>query len=299
MKVCVTGASGFIGSNLTDYLLGKGHQVVAIGRSKSPNRVSQKNYRYISADTTQSGEWQNAIAGASAVVNLAGASIFKRWSEGYKRQIYDSRILTTRNAVAALEKDKPAILCSASGVGYYGNRGDDLLKEDEKPGDDFLAGVCVDWEKEAMQAAAKGTRVVVMRFGVILGKGGGAMAKMMPAYKSFLGGPIGSGKQWFPWMHLNDLMAAILFVIEHGEVSGPMNFCAPNSVRNRELAKILGAVLHRPAVMPAPAFMIRMLLGAFGNVLLDSQRTVPDKLLKSGFSFQYADIKAAIQAVAG
>jgi uncharacterized protein (TIGR01777 family) len=298
MNVFITGGSGFIGSNLADYLIGKGHQVTAVGRSAGQNRRAHKNYHYLSADTTQTGEWQNALADAEAVVNLAGVTIFKRWSEAYKRQIYDSRILTTRHVVAALGKNKPVTLCSASGAGYYGNRGNDLLKEDEKPGNDFLAGVCVDWEKEALRAAAKGVRVVVMRFGVILGKGGGALAKMIPAFKSFVGGPIGSGNQWFAWMHLDDLMAAILFAIEHGEVSGPLNFCAPNGVRNRDLAKVLGAVLNRPAVVPLPAFMIRMALGAFGNVLLDSQRTVPDKLLSYGFSFQYPDIKAAIRAVA-
>ncbi|MGD9151550.1 MAG: TIGR01777 family oxidoreductase [Desulfobacterales bacterium] len=297
MKILITGGLGFVGSNLSEYLLAKGHSVIAIGRASSQNRVSADEYHYISADTTQPGDWQSALGDVDLVVNLAGKSIFKRWNESYKKQIYDSRILTTRNVVDALPADQTVVLCSASGAGYYGNRGDDILKEDEKPGDDFLASVSIDWEAEALRANQKGVRVAVMRFGVILGKGGGALAKMIPAFKSFVGGPIGSGAQWFPWMHLTDLMAAILYIAEQPGVAGPLNFCAPNPVTNRELANTLGDVLGRPAFIPAPAFMIRTVLGEFGNVLLDSQRTIPNKLLSHGFEFQYPDIKAAIQAV--
>ena len=297
MKILITGGSGFVGSNLSKYLLSKGHKITAIGRSDHQSDVQHESYQYISADTTQPGKWQNELEAQDAVVNLTGTTIFKRWTASYKKQIYDSRILTTRNLVASLPEGKNIIFCSTSGAGYYGNRGEDILKEDEKPGNDFLAEVSVDWEKEAFLAADKEIRVAVMRFGVILGKGGGAMSKMIPAFKSFVGGPLGNGNQWFSWMHIDDLTAAIEFVLEHQEISGPLNFCAPQPARNRELAKALGEVLNRPAFMPAPAFMIRIAMGEFGNVLLDSQRTIPDKLLHYGFKFKYSDIKKAIQAV--
>jgi uncharacterized protein (TIGR01777 family) len=297
MKILITGGSGFVGSHLTDFLLSRGHQVIAIGRSEPQHGVDRANYRFVAADTTRRGPWQKELADADAVVNLAGATIFRRWTKKYKKQIYDSRILTTRNVVEALPSDTNLTLCSASGAGYYGSRGDDILKEDEKAGSDFLAGVSVDWEQEALLASAKGVRVAIMRFGVILGKNGGAMSKLIPAFKMFVGGPLGDGNQWFPWLHLDDLMSAIEFVLDHQEVSGPLNFCGPNPVRNRELAQALGEVLGRPSFMPAPAFMIRLAAGEFGDVFLGSQRTLPDKLLNHGFSFKYPEIKGAIEAI--
>ena len=271
--------------------------VSAVGRSADQPRIRHEDYRYITADTTRPGEWQKEVEEAEAAVNLTGATIFKRWTANYKKMIYSSRILTTRHVVAALPEGRKVTLCSASGGGYYGNRGDDILKEDEGVGRDFLAGVSLDWEKEAQRATAKGVRVAVMRFGVVLGKNGGALAKMIPAFKLFVGGSMGSGNQWFPWIYLEDLMAAILFILEHQDVSGPLNFCAPNPVRYRELAKTLGEALGRPSFMPAPAFMIRLAMGEFGDVFLASQRTIPDRLLQHGFSFQYPDIKSAIQDV--
>jgi uncharacterized protein (TIGR01777 family) len=297
MKVLITGGSGFIGSHLSEYLLSRGHKVSAVGRSADQHRIRHENYRYVAADTTQPGKWQKEVEEAQAVVNLTGATIFKRWTANYKKIIYNSRILTTRHVVAALPEGRSVTLCSASGAGYYGNRGDDILKENESVGHDFLAGISRDWEKETLQATKKGVRVAVMRFGVVFGKNGGALAKMIPAFKMFVGGSIGSGNQWFPWIHLEDLIAAILFIFEHQDVSGPLNFCAPNPIRYRELAKTLGEVLGRPSFMPAPAFMIRLVMGEFGDVFLGSQRTIPDRLLKYGFEFQYPEIKGAIQAV--
>ncbi len=297
MKIIITGGSGFVGSNLATFLLGSGHQIIAIGRSEPQHQFDRARYRFVTADTTCKGSWQKELADADAVVNLAGATIFRRWTKKYKKQIYDSRILTTRNVVDALPSDTNLTLCSASGAGYYGSRGDDILKEDERAGSDFLAGVSKDWEQEALCASAKGVRVAIMRFGVILGKNGGAMSKLIPPFKMFVGGPLGDGNQWFPWLHLDDLMSAIEFVLDHQEVSGPLNFCGPTPVRNRELAQALGNALGRPSFMPAPAFMIRLVTGEFGDVFLGSQRTLPDKLLNHGFSFKYPEIKGAIEAI--
>jgi uncharacterized protein (TIGR01777 family) len=231
------------------------------------------------------------------VVNLAGRSIFGRWNEAVKTEIRESRILTTRHLVQGLPSGKPVVLISASGVGFYGNRGDEVLTEDAPAGDDYLAGLSKDWEGEALAATAKGARVVLARLGVVLGKGGGAMAQMIPAFKSFLGGPIGNGRQWFPWIHLEDLSAAMLFLLERPEISGPVNLCAPDPVTNRDFAGALGRALKRPAFMPAPAFMVRLALGEFADVLLGSQRAVPKKLQQHHFGFRYPDIQSAVNAV--
>lgn len=298
MKILVTGASGFIGTHLTGVLLNRNHQVVGLARSLRNKGISHPKYRFIAADTAQPGPWQEALADVDAVVNLAGRSISGRWNEAVKTEIRESRILTTRRVVQGLPPGNPVVLISASGVGFYGNRGDDVLTEEAPAGDDFLAGLSKDWEKEALAAAAKGARVVLTRLGVVLGKGGGAMARMIPAFKSFVGGPIGNGRQWFPWIHLEDLSAAMLFLLEHPEISGPVNLCAPEPVTNRDLAVALGRALNRPAVMPAPAFMVRLALGEFADVLLGSQRAVPQKLLQHHFGFRYPEIRSAVNAVA-
>jgi hypothetical protein len=298
MKILVTGASGFVGSHLCGFLLNANHQVTGLARSERSNRISHPNYRFIPADTTRSGPWQERLAEADAVINLAGRSIFGRWTEAIKSEIHESRILTTRNVVQGLSQGKTTALISASGVGYYGSRGDETLTEEAPAGDDFLARLSVDWESEALAARAKGTRVVLMRLGVVLGRGGGAMAQMIPAFKAFVGGPIGDGRQWFPWIHLHDLSAAVLFMIEHPELEGPVNLCAPHPVSNRTLAEAIGKSLNRPAFMRAPVFMIRMALGEFAEVLLGSQRVVPEKLLKHRFKFHYPEIEAAVNAIA-
>ena len=294
MKIFISGGTGFVGNNLVQYLLDKGHDVVATGTSSSHNSSSHENFRYISTDTTKNGPWQDSLQHIDAVINLAGRTIFNRWSKRYKKEIYNSRILTTRNIVEAIPDNKSVVFCSTSAVGYYGNRGEEILKEDAIPGNDFLAAVSIDWEKEAYLAEKKGVRVAVMRFSVVLGKNGGALAKMIPAFKSFAGGAIGSGAQWFPWIHIDDLVSAMMFIIENQDMKGPVNFCAPNPVRNRDFAKALGRVLGRPSFMRTPSFMIRTLMGEMGQVVMSSQRVVPDKLLENGFEFQYPDIEKAL-----
>ena len=297
MKIFIVGGTGFVGSHLCSYLLERGHEITAIGTTSRWQQAHHPQLQYISADTTQTGAWQQELSTADAVVNLAGRSIFKRWNKAYKQQIYDSRILTTRNIVNALPAGTHCVLCNTSAVGYYGNRQDEILTETAAPGTGFMAEIAQDWEKEALPAVEKGARVAVMRFGIVLGSDGGAMAQMLPAFRMFVGGPLGSGRQWFPWIHLQDLLSAVLFLLETSSLSGPFNFCAPNPIRNRELAETLGRLLGRPSFMPAPRVMLRLALGEVGSVLVESQRAVPQNLLASGFNFQFPELEPALQNI--
>jgi len=297
MNYFITGGLGFVGRHLSDCLLKEGNRVTAVGLSSNPKLIEHSNFRYIAADTTKTGAWQDELRGQQVIVNLAGKSIFKRWTEDYKKQIYDSRILTTRNLVDALPEDPQILFCSTSAVGFYGSRGDDVLTEESTPGEDFLAKVGKDWEWEALQAQNKGVRVVVPRFGIVLDRDGGAMNKMIPAFRFYLGGPLGNGRQWFPWIHMHDLVYAYRFIVAKQQISGPVNFCAPHPIRNRELAAALGEALNRPTFMPAPAFLIKLLLGDFGRSLLNSQRAVPEKLQNSGYRFTYPDLKSAVNQI--
>ena len=269
--------------------------MIAVGIRAAHDLDGSDGFDYISADTTRKGPWQEKLNPVDAAVNLAGNTIGKRWTRSYKKQICDSRILTTRNLVEALPPDKNITLCSASAAGYYGDRGEDILEEDAPAGNDFLAGLSQDWEKEALQAKEKGARVVITRFGLVLGRGGGVLKKMLPAFRFFVGGPLGDGRQWFPWIHLRDLASALLFVIENSEISGPVNFTAPDPVRHKDLAKTLAKFLKRPSAMPAPGFMLRLALGEMGQALLSSQRIIPSKLTKFGFDFKFPTIEKAIK----
>jgi len=299
MKAIITGGLGFIGTQLSIQLLEKGHQVAIIDHSPQPGPNTPEKARYIYADTTVPGAWQEEVRDQDVVINLAGASIFRRWDDNAKKSIYESRILTTRNIVEAMPDKRGTLLCNTSAVGYYGFRGDEKLTEKDGPGDDFLAGVCVDWEKEANKAINKGARVAITRFGIVLGKTGGVLGKMIPAFKRFAGGPLGNGEQWFSWIHMEDLLNAFLFVVENKNMYGPINFCSPDPVRNRDFAKALGKVLFRPAFLPMPAFILRIALGEFGSVLLEGQRVIPSVLLSCGFAFKYPDITAALREVVG
>jgi len=300
MEVLITGGLGFVGTQLSIRLLERGHQVTVVDRSPEPGAHTPQQVKYLSADTTVQGPWQDEVARQDAVINLAGASIFRRWDPKTKQLISDSRVLTTGNIVEAISHDKGArVLCSTSAVGYYGFRGDEALSEGDSPGTDFLSQVCIDWEDEAKKAAKKGARVVVTRFGIVLGKTGGALGQMIPAFKKFAGGPLGSGKQWFSWIHMADLVEAFMFVFDNQDIHGPVNFCSPNPIRNKDLAKALGATLSRPSFVKTPAFMLRLVLGEFGSVLLEGQRVFPTKLLDHGFRFHHPEIKGALEDILG
>jgi uncharacterized protein (TIGR01777 family) len=299
MKVMITGGLGFVGTQLSIRLLKGGNQVTVVDHSPHPMPYTPPDVRYVAADTTMPGDWQDEVAVQDAVINLAGASIFSRWTAQTKRIMYDSRILTTRNVVDAMPANKGALLCSTSAVGYYGLRGDEELTEEDGPGNDFLARLAADWEGEALKAAEKGVRVTITRFGLVLGKTGGVLGQMIPLFKKFIGGPLGSGKQWFSWIHMEDLLSAFLFVFNNNDIQGPVNFCAPNPVRNRDLATALGEVLKRPSLFRTPAFVLRIVLGEFGSVVLEGQRVIPSRLLKHGFTFTYPEIRGALREVIG
>jgi hypothetical protein len=300
MKIFITGGLGFVGRHLSTALLEDGHQVTGVGRSSNPaGMIEHPSFTYLVADTTQPGKWQAGVADHDIVINLTGKSIFTYWTQKAKKQIYDSRILTTRHLAESLAGAGDTLFFSTSAIGYYGDRGEDVLTEDEPQGDDFLAGVCRDWEREALKAQTDKVRVVLTRFGIVLDRGGGAMASMIPAFKFFLGGRLGSGRQWFPWIHLDDVISAYQFVIAHPEITGPVNWCAPQPVRNQELTEILARKVNRPVMLPTPTFVIKTVLGEFGEALICSQRGCPAVLQDAGFHFQYGDIDSALDEIVG
>jgi uncharacterized protein (TIGR01777 family) len=298
MNVFMTDGTGFVGTYLTRKLIAEGHKVTILTPSQSGTELKIAGLTYLDGNPTIKGKWQDAVGEHDVIINLAGASIFSRWTPEQKKILRESRIETTRNLVSALPADSGRItLFSTSAVGYYGFHEDEELTEDMPAGDDFLARLADDWEKEALRAQDKGARVVITRFGIVLGKNGGALGQMIPLFKFFLGGPLGSGKQWFSWVHMEDLAEGFIFLLNHPEVKGAVNLCSPEPVRNSDLGKAIGRVLHRPSFMPAPGFMIKLILGEFGSVLLKGQRVIPRRLIDAGFKFRYPDIEEALKNI--
>ncbi|MFA6222463.1 MAG: TIGR01777 family oxidoreductase [Desulfomonilaceae bacterium] len=292
MKVFLTGGNGFVGTNLARFLTDNGHEVSLLVRNPSkvkdlPGRVS-----VVIGESTKQGTWQENLEKYDLFINLAGANIFRRWDDVYKKLLRESRIKTTRNLVEALPSS--GVFLSASAVGYYGFTGDEELDETSPPGKDFLAQLAVDWENEALNASQRGIRVVLTRFGVVLGNDGGALDQMVRPFKFFVGGPIGNGRQWMSWIHLQDLCRAALFVAENPAVEGPVNFCSPEPVTNKNLAEEIGKILHRPSFIPAPGLVIRLALGEFGSVILKGQRILPRKLINHGFQFSFSSVRSAL-----
>jgi hypothetical protein len=253
-------------------------------------------------DPTRPGPWQEEAAGHDAFINLAGASIFQRWSREYKEAILASRVESTANLVAALRRRRggpPAVLVNASAVGYYGFCGDQELHEDAPPGEDFLARVCREWEAQAVKAQDLGARVVRCRLGIVLGAGGGALGQMLPLFRRGLGGVLGSGRQWFSWVHQADLSQALAFCLEQQDINGPVNCCSPHPLTNRDFTRALAKALGKPAFLPVPGFALRLVLGEFGSVLLTGQRVVPRALAKAGFGFRFPTVDQALADLLG
>ena len=297
MKIFITGGTGFVGTYLTKQLTESGHEVTLLTRGIKPGRFLPRGAVYLEGDPTRPGPWQNEAASHEILVNLAGASIFNRWTPSYKKTLRESRLLTTRNLVSALSgrKNQETVLLSTSAVGFYGFHQEEELDEEDLPGDDFLAQLCRDWEAEADRATDLGVRVVRCRFGIVLGEKGGALDQLVSLFKKGLGAPLGSGLQWFSWIHQQDLCSVLLFLINQKGVSGAVNCTSPHPLRNREFTKILGEVLRRPTFLPpVPGFLLRLILGEFGDVLLKGQKVLPKKLLSLGYSFQFPLIKDAL-----
>jgi len=300
VKVFITGGTGFVGTYLSRDLARNGYTITILTRKTKPPASPAAGIAYLTGNPTQIGPWMDAVPEHDWVINLAGASIFTRWSEAHKKEIFESRVSTTRNLVAALAAgDRRQLFCSTSAVGYYGPRGEEDLTEDSPPDDGFLGEVAKNWEAEALKAQDLGVRVAITRFGVVFGRDGGALSQMVPMFKKFLGGSLGSGAQWFSWIHQEDQVRAFRFIHAHPEINGPVNFTSPHPVRNRELTKALGRVLHRPALLPAPEFMLRLALGEFADTLLTGQKVFPRRLLDAGFRFKFPDLRAALENLLG
>jgi uncharacterized protein (TIGR01777 family) len=254
----------------------------------------------VAGDSTKPGSWQDELADHDVVINLAGASIFQRWTPEVKLAIRESRILTTKNVVDAIErrKGKETHLFSADAVGYYGFRGDEVIDESQSSGTDFLSQVAQEWESEALQAREHGARVVITRFGIVMGRQGGVLSQLMPLFNRYLGSPLGSGKQWFSWIHQQDLADSFVFLINNQDMEGPVNCTAPNPLTNREFTHVLAKALDKPVIFPAvPGFVLRLVLGEFANVIVEGQRVVPQKLLDSGFTFSFPTMGDALQDI--
>ena len=298
MRLVVTGASGFIGTTLCAALLEHGHALTLFTRG-SPRDANSGTKRWLHWTPGTLRDWDAALDGVDGVINLAGEPIAeKKWSHTQRRRIEKSRIDATQCLVQACAKAKhrPQFLVNASAVGYYGPRGDEILTEDSPAGDDFLARLCQAWEAEAQKAEELGMRVVRLRTGIVLGPGGGALAKMAEPFKFCMGGPLGSGKQWMSWIQLEDLIRLILLLLDNPGARGPFNATAPNPVQNKEFSATLGKTLHRPSWAPVPAFVLKLALGEMAAMLLTGQRVVPAAAEKLGFKFRYPDLREALEA---
>lgn len=297
MTFFIMGGTGFVGKHLIVWLVKQGHMVVALARGQKSLERLPAGCRRILGDPLRPGGWQVQAGQADVMVNLVGRSIMTRWNDESKKDILETRVQSTRMAVAAVSPERPMVLINANAVGYYPMDGGEFA-EDGPAGAGFLAEVSKIWQFEAEKARSKGARVVIVRFGTVLGADGGAMARMLPVFRKGLGGRLGSGNQWFAWIHVLDLCRALEFMALQQGLTGPVNCCAPQAVTNVEFTRALGRVLRRPAILPVPALVLKLALGEVAHVVLQGAKIVPRILIDAGFAFRFPGLKEALREIA-
>jgi uncharacterized protein (TIGR01777 family) len=307
MRIFVAGGTGLIGTRLVRRLRDRGDQVELLTRRPAVARdLFGAGVTAVEGEPTQPGAWGERAAGCDAAVNLFGENVFgRRWNAAYKQTLLDSRVNSTRHVAEALARrprrddGQPKVLVNASAIGYYGPRGDEELTEESAPGGDFLADLCVQWEKATQPAEAAGVRTARVRIGVVLDKEGGALAQMLTPFKLFVGGPVGSGRQWLSWVHHADMVGLLLLALDNPGTSGPLNGTAPHPVTNRDFARALGRALGRPSFLPTPGFALRLALGEVADVVLTGQRVLPARAQALGYTFQFPTVDAALADLLG
>lgn len=301
MKILITGGTGFIGSHLVHHLSKESHYIVILTRGESKiTTVNNATVKYIHCNPQTTGAWAKELEGCEIVINLIGKNVFEeRWNGKVKQEILNSRIIPTKLLVEAISRTerKPSLLISASAVGFYGDRNYETITEQSSGGSDFLADVVRQWEFAAYEAEKFGVRVATPRIGLVLEKSGGMIGKMLLPFQLFAGGPIGNGRQFLPWVHMDDVVRGILYPLENNNFCGVYNLVSPNPVTMNEFSKIFGQELHRPSWIPVPDIALQILYGEGAKVILSGQKAIPEKLLSSGYQFSFSDLKKAMQNI--
>lgn len=297
MKIAISGGTGLVGKALSSELIRNGHEVIILTRNKINSSVNPTFVQWLN----DGDQPENALEGIDAIVNLAGATINHRWTDEYKQVILESRLRATSeiNRIIGKLKLKPEVLINASAVGYYGTSVTAEFSEQSAQGNDFLAETVARWETAASAASDSGVRVVLCRFGVVLDKKGGALPRMVMPYNLFGGGKIGSGQQWLSWIHIKDVVGGIMFAIENNQLTGPVNFSAPEPVNMDQFGKTLAKVINKPHWMPVPSFLLKLILGEMSILVLEGQRVLPEKLLRAGFVFRFPHLQEALKDISG
>ncbi|MEN8198614.1 MAG: TIGR01777 family oxidoreductase [Thermodesulfobacteriota bacterium] len=301
MKFFIMGGTGFVGGPLIRHITGAGHEVTALARSVSRIENLPSQATALVDDPLKPGKWLDVAGQADVIINLAGRPILTRWTKAARKEILESRILATRMAVRAIPPDRAErmTLINVNAVGYYGGTGDDSVTEKSAPGSGFLAEVARQWQQEAETAVEKGARVIIPRFGAVLGRGGGALAQMLPPFRLGVGGKLGNGKQWFSWIHIHDLVRGLLFVAENNRIDGAVNMCSPEPVTNLELTRTLAKVLKRPAILPVPGIILKLAIGGSAEIALKGQRVFPQVLQGAGFIFDFPLLETTLKDLIG